>query len=332
MIERLQELLLEAGELQSEALKRQVCIALSRIILQHACLSLVEWISIKQVYSNKLTISVGDIEKLKKPADGTLAEVLGVLLVSAQNEGWPGVCRPFWKKIETNRPACRLTKDKNPNLEQIMNGFIRLRNDSVEGHGLPGNYDCDAELDFIYFLIDSLREVLPRFNETKSKFYIIDPEENRIELQFIQPKNGNLICYRKIKISSGRAVIDAQEQVDLFSKSDFTYSTVDIFSLINKSTFPGYEIYESGVDLWKPLIILPEKLSSHFTGRVDQIKELSEWFNDQDSRVCMVYGDGGIGKTTLVIECIHRLLQGEIESDWRPELITFFTAKRNAWG
>lgn len=46
----------------------------------------------------------------------------------------------------------------------------------------------------------------------------------------------------------------------------------------------------------------------------------------------MLYGDGGIGKTTLAVEFIWRLLEGRIRSDYKPELITFFTAKKTRWG
>lgn len=46
----------------------------------------------------------------------------------------------------------------------------------------------------------------------------------------------------------------------------------------------------------------------------------------------MLYGDGGIGKTTLAVEFIWRLLEGTIRCDFKPELITFFTAKKTRWG
>lgn len=46
----------------------------------------------------------------------------------------------------------------------------------------------------------------------------------------------------------------------------------------------------------------------------------------------MVYGDGGVGKTTLVVEFLHRMLEGKTSAEWRPELITFYTAKKTRWG
>jgi len=46
----------------------------------------------------------------------------------------------------------------------------------------------------------------------------------------------------------------------------------------------------------------------------------------------MVWGDGGVGKTTLVVEFLHRMLEGSLSVKWRPELITFYTAKKTRWG
>ncbi|KZP57549.1 hypothetical protein A3N37_02005 [Enterobacter ludwigii] len=46
----------------------------------------------------------------------------------------------------------------------------------------------------------------------------------------------------------------------------------------------------------------------------------------------MIWGDGGVGKTTLVVEFIHRLLEGSTPVAWRPEIITFYTAKKTRWG
>jgi len=54
------------------------------------------------------------------------------------------------------------------------------------------------------------------------------------------------------------------------------------------------------------------------------MSELEEWWNDLDFRTCLVFGDGGIGKTTLVLEFLHRLLEVPPDNlSWRPDLIFF---------
>lgn len=84
-----------------------------------------------------------------------------------------------------------------------------------------------------------------------------------------------------------------------------------------------------------PFVYLPDRIaaSEEFTGRRKELQELADWADDEDSRACLVYGDGGIGKTTLVLEFAHRLLEGRLpELAWRPDIITFFSAKKTRWG
>ncbi|MFP3670156.1 hypothetical protein SB717_34265, partial [Priestia sp. SIMBA_032] len=80
------------------------------------------------------------------------------------------------------------------------------------------------------------------------------------------------------------------------------------------------------------MALIPDRLTADFTGREREIEELTEWTNDFGSRACMLYGDGGIGKTTLAVEFVWRLLEGTVKSEFKPELITFFTAKKTRWG
>ncbi|WP_191487890.1 ATP-binding protein [Pseudomonas sp. FEN] len=75
---------------------------------------------------------------------------------------------------------------------------------------------------------------------------------------------------------------------------------------------------------------IPDRLASEnvFTGRDTEITALCEWADDPDSRKCMVWGDGGVGKTTMVVEFLHRWLDGKTKIEWTPEIITFYTAKK----
>jgi tetratricopeptide (TPR) repeat protein len=78
--------------------------------------------------------------------------------------------------------------------------------------------------------------------------------------------------------------------------------------------------------------MIPNRLTTDFTGRDKELADLVDWLDDTESRACMLYGDGGIGKTTLAVEFIHRILDGSLHSKFKPELITFYTAKKTRWG
>ncbi|SPA38613.1 hypothetical protein CBM2606_A150098 [Cupriavidus taiwanensis] len=85
-------------------------------------------------------------------------------------------------------------------------------------------------------------------------------------------------------------------------------------------------------DNWHPIFILPIKQTTSFLGRGEQINHLAEWWDDEYSRTCLLYGEGGIGKTTLALEFINRVLDEEIEVKWNPEYIFFFSSKQTRWG
>lgn len=108
--------------------------------------------------------------------------------------------------------------------------------------------------------------------------------------------------------------------------------------------YPLAAIYKSKITLnsstifindvvWNPSHIIPYKQTDTFEGREKEINELREWWNDKDSRTCLVFGDGGIGKTTLVLEFLNDLLDSSFGGiDWLPQLIFFYSAKQTRWG
>lgn len=78
---------------------------------------------------------------------------------------------------------------------------------------------------------------------------------------------------------------------------------------------------------------IPGRQTSTFVGRSRELDKLKAWMGDiVDSRACLVFGDGGFGKTTLVLEFFNSLLEGSLEADFPlPSIISFYTAKRTKW-
>ncbi len=117
MIHRLQALLLEAQDLESDAEAKDVAVGLIRISLQHACISLAEWVVHKRLTSDKNVEQRHPLplDVLRAPSDGSMVAALGELLVAAENEGWAGVSRPFWRTLTRDRPAYRFVTGKTVN-------------------------------------------------------------------------------------------------------------------------------------------------------------------------------------------------------------------------
>ncbi|WP_163921352.1 ATP-binding protein [Photobacterium sp. Alg240-V54] len=76
----------------------------------------------------------------------------------------------------------------------------------------------------------------------------------------------------------------------------------------------------------------PVRQTDTFEGRTEELEALTDWLSDDDSRRCLVYGDGGYGKTTLVLEFINQLLESNLELTKKPpEVICYYSAKMTRW-
>ena len=332
MKNKIQTLLSQTLLLTSDIEKRKVTFALLRIILQHACITLVE----ELIRIRKSTPDIAfqrnplPLDSLRAPSDGTLVAILGELMVLAENEGWSGISRGFWQENTSGRPCSRLIRSSQLTVESILRALIVIRND--EEHGIPGNYDSQAEIDSVAFVLEGLESVLPEIGK-HGELVIRSSQGNHLTLQLLKTIRGDLICYRKILRSpSGNCIVRAQRQISLLTREDIAYEAPDLLGTPGLGSYPQYSTCGTFDPEWNPFVLLPDRLTTSFVGRDNEIDEITDWFDDPDSRVCMLYGDGGIGKTTLAVEFVHRLMNGDIKVAWHPEIITFFTSKQTRWG
>lgn len=325
----------DALTLTSGPEQRAATTALFRILMQHVCLVLAEIILEKRRRSAaRRDESPLPISSLRMPADGTLVAAALDMLVIAENENLSGYSKAIWKENAEQRPCWELlgTGERRTG-DRLMQAIVSLRNDGVEGHGIAGLNNPSAEADAILYLIEAFSPLLPTIDATGHVFSIALPNGEPYTIQLLKPNQGNLICYRSIKRSSaGQCAIKAQVERGWFKKEEFSYAAPDLFESGINGEINRYEIVGTEFDDWSPLALVPDRLTDNFTGREKELDELREWLEDSESRACMLYGDGGIGKTTLAIEFIRRLLEGRVDTAFRPELITFYTAKKTRWG
>lgn len=77
---------------------------------------------------------------------------------------------------------------------------------------------------------------------------------------------------------------------------------------------------------------VPVRQTDTFEGRRIELDLLQDWFDDKDSRYCGVYGDGGYGKTTLVLEFLNQFIESYYDLDEPiPSIISYHTAKMTKW-
>lgn len=78
---------------------------------------------------------------------------------------------------------------------------------------------------------------------------------------------------------------------------------------------------------------IPVRQTANFVGRRKELDKLTEWVRETGEwNTCLIYGDGGFGKTTLALEFFNGLLDGSLPDEpVLPYLISFYTAKRTKW-
>lgn len=327
MKRRILELVDETAGLASRGDMHLAALGLLRIALQHLSIGLAEWIV---AYGNLPVLANirSTLAQLRSPSDGSLVDAIAELAVAAENSGWKGISLPWWKQLNLEREALRLG---GSSLHELLVSAVNLRNDGAEGHGIAGAEDPVALLDLVRLLAEHL-EFWPVLQDDDT-LYLAAPDGRRVNLQLLRTYDGNVVCYRRIKrIRSSRCRIDAQQQTSLLSRVDVAWEADDVLREGEHIANATYDFWSTPDPNWTPIVFLPERLTDTFTGRDEQLAELREWFNDLDSWACMVFGDGGVGKTTLILEFLHQVLEGTIaEVQWKPQLISYFTAKQTVW-
>lgn len=334
----LQERINKLSDLENSSDCRLAVLGLYRISMQHACVSLAEWLVNESSSKSERAFVNSDIEfsDFSSATDGSFVSILSQLLLLAENLGWASVGRKYWEPIQTPTNLLPLVGSKKARIETILSKFVRERNEGGEGHGLAGNYDKDGDIELLNTLLEKLAPLLPRADLSTDKLYIpTSTNSPPVEMGTLVLRGGMPLIYRKLtKTVGGKLLVEAQVLISPTEKEIFKYEAQSrLLELAGKKDLE-YEIYEtSWCDSWSPLTFLPDRLSAKddFTGRLDELKQLAEWADNPDYRMCMVWGDGGMGKTTLVVEFIHRILEKKLVS-WQPEIITFYTAKKTRWG
>lgn len=318
---------LEIAQCTSDVECRVRVVSCIRLLLQQVTYGLLEWVS-EQRPPPELQPDQQIIQALRSPADGSLVDALEALVISCEQIGWSGVARLLVRPV-SNRPASRLCGTFQKNVLGLLRGIVFLRNEGAEGHGLIGGYDREAELDALQVVLENLSIVLPTIGTDGTSASVGDGTL-RTALKFVRGWEGAPALIRRIKtLSTDRVRASCQVDAGVVSREEFTYEAPSPFLHLAGRTLPSLTIWDNS---WEPFCFLPDRTTDSFTGRDHQLQELGEWLDDEESRACLIYGDGGCGKTTLALEFIHRVLDEDLKTQWHPTVVLFYTAKRWQWG
>lgn len=300
-----------------------------RLILQQAVYGLFEW-ACSRPSSDAVVFPAESYKSILEPTDGTLIDSLESIVIICEKLGWLGVSRDLFAPVADGRPCREICPEGDLTVSGLLRGLVRLRNDGAEGHGLVGGYNREAEIDCLKVVVEVLEAYMPRaVTDTDLE---IGPEGMTIRLKFLRLISGFPLLIRKISSAPrNRLRVEVQYHDAKGLKKSARFEADNAFMKVTESSVPKLEIWNNS---WSPYFYFPERTTDSFAGRTHEQTMLADWFDDEDSRVCLIFGDGGVGKTTLVLEFIHKVLEEDpdISASWKPKLVTFYTAKKWQWG
>lgn len=267
--------------------------------------------------------------KLLQPADGDFVYALDICIPSLSYI-FPGFCKGWFDSKGTDHSASG---------RDIANSIISKRNDRL-GHGVFDLHSVHEELETlprrIEELIEIVSDLLPELKGTPNGSAELQTSLRPITVEVIRRHQDELVLVRKIEYRGSVWRLKGQALNPQNSKPvqlEISDNCGLLSELIQRSTSLVARNIAIGDSIWRATVQIPLRQTQTFEGRNDEIVALKDWWDDPDSRACLIYGEGGIGKTTLVLEFLNDLLDTPMESlTWKPELIFFYSAKLTRWG
>lgn len=305
-----------------------------RVLLQNAAMAAFEFCHAQS--SSETIPTLADISaRLFASNDGDLVSTVEDLLYLLRDGGW-SACAPGW-----HAPGPRPSgggRSTAP-LRERAQEWVRFRNNRP-GHGITNMAVIASAMTWLPSLaadlLEDLADILPqRVNQTDA--LELKHPTGAQPLRLPRLHDGNPILVRNIK---RRGSVFRVEFQTLHPRiSDAAYFDIDdstplvVAHMRRSSRFVSKALSMEDGTTWRPTVLLPQRQTVRFRGRRNELDELTRWFNEVYSRACLVLGEGGIGKTTLVLEFLNGLLENPpVDLTWRPNVICFFSAKQTRWG
>ncbi len=268
-----------------------------RCVLQTAAVAAVEYV-LSQI-DEAAEEAVDGAKKVLHPLDGDMVGALDALLPLIRSEDWPACCTAWF------------TGGKG-SLSARAQAWIVTRNDAA--HGVPSQAFVERELPVAEALardlVLGLSDLVPDLSQGAP---ILKAPGLSLELQCVLVDGRRPVVLRDLRCRGGawQARYHALDPLDAREGTRRLDGDLTLLAATGRSSqeFVSHRVVRPDGGRWTPTVRLPGKNTSVFQGRTAELSALLDWWNDLESRVCLVYGDGGVGKTTLVLEFLNDLLE-----------------------
>lgn len=219
---------------------------------------------------------------------------------------------------------------------KLIDGWVQFRNKIF--HGVPDQNDISEwQPKMLSLLKTSLKvfsDAIPEYSLEKKEL-ILSQKYASLTIKTPLLKNNKAIVITKVSAKKGIWKIQAKQLcweqspellLDIESSNIFREIDVERTRKFNYTTLfldnGRRSIFQN----------IPTRQTRTFEGRKKELDTLLEWINEPaESKACLIYGDGGYGKTTLVLEFLNNILDGHTKIFSPPEIISYHTAKMTKW-
>ncbi|MEM5533399.1 ATP-binding protein [Pseudoalteromonas arctica] len=294
-----------------------------RSILQVTALVALE-LHISEIPEDELDVS-RFLRRMEQPSDGTPIEVIEFLLPLLRSYIDRNLCLGWYKENSFSK-----------SLAKQLNEWVQFRNDTT-AHGILSQKEASIwapkSKALIHSSLNVLSGLIPSY---ESKTNELTSYDINISLPLVF-KNKPVVI-RKVKCQRSIWTLNGQ-MLSLEDAQRFTTELTDS-SIFSKPYIESTDQYVASSDIsieidnsrHSFIHNIPHRQTYTFEGRRRELSKLTDWLNDEDSRACLVFGDGGFGKTTVVLEFLNNLLEDKVVIDKpSPLVISFFTAKMTRW-
>ncbi|HDR9127671.1 TPA: tetratricopeptide repeat protein [Burkholderia vietnamiensis] len=267
-------------------------------------------------------------KRFGQPTDGLPIEILDVATPIIRGYVAP-TYHPGWFEADPST---------NTNLVDEASAWVTFRN-KKPGHGVLSKADID---EWTPRLVSLVRRSLVCFGASLPQ--IVSGEARRVaidgtsEISLSTPlvRDGLPVVISNVQARKG--IWKLSGQTLNWDKSDsFTIDLREgsVFEELETNSNERFRLVELDYKGTKRSLFsnVPVRQTSVFVGRKTELGKLADWFNYvEDNRICLIYGDGGVGKTTMALEFLNRIFEGHEDlSAEPPTVICYYSAKMTRW-
>ncbi|MBN5031084.1 hypothetical protein JY419_16765 [Stenotrophomonas maltophilia] len=266
------------------------------------------------------------LERLSQPTEGLMIELIDHLVHRIRSLSDRNYYRGWYETV----------RGEHAPLAQRLTEWVQFRNKKV-AHGVVDAASAEEGAKRTIEIIDLALSLFDEWVPEK-KGSALRVKIAGAEVPITTPLTHASKAIVITRISSKRGIWHLEGQtLDNIQSVEFrTHLTDDCVLCRKDDPREKYPIREVMTDGGQHIVFsnVPARQTAIFVGRQKERDRLRKWIAGEtnETSTCLIYGDGGFGKTTLALEFFNSVLEGSVNaSTLFPSVISFYTAKRTKW-